>query len=189
MLVNLSICLYDVYVTHILPVLCSLMEDGGDWDRRNRFKVYEGMYCITNRDFKTAAQLFCDSLATFTCTELLTYTDLVKYAVITAMCSFDRVTLKKKVINCPEILEAISAIPYLEQFMTSFYYCRYADFFRTLAELEGTMKKDHWLFAHYRIVVKEMRIKAYSQLLESYRSLTISAMAEAFGVSKDFIDA
>lgn len=50
------------------------------------------------------------------------------------------------------------------------------------------MKKD-WLFApHYRYYVREMRIHAYSQLLESYRSLTLGYMAEAFGVSTEFID-
>lgn len=56
------------------------------------------------------------------------------------------------------------------------------------ALVEQEMKKD-WLFApHYRYYVREMRIQAYSQLLESYRSLTLGYMAEAFGVSTEFID-
>lgn len=56
------------------------------------------------------------------------------------------------------------------------------------ATVEQEMKKD-WLFApHYRYYVREMRIQAYSQLLESYRSLTLGYMAEAFGVSTEFID-
>ena len=56
------------------------------------------------------------------------------------------------------------------------------------ATVEQEMKKD-WLFApHYRYYVREMRIQAYSQLLESYRSLTLGYMAEAFGVSNEFID-
>jgi len=29
-----------------------MIDEGGDWDRRNRLKVYEGLYCITIRDFK-----------------------------------------------------------------------------------------------------------------------------------------
>ena len=61
-------------------------------------------------------------------------------------------------------------------------------FFFTTATVEQEMKKD-WLFApHYRYYVREMRIQAYSQLLESYRSLTLGYMAEAFGVSTEFID-
>jgi 26S proteasome regulatory subunit N7 len=42
---------------------------------------------------------------------------------------------------------------------------------------------------HYRFYVREMRILAYTQLLESYRSLTLTYMAEAFGVKIDYIDA
>ena len=34
-----------------------------------------------------------------------------------------------------------------------------------------------------------MRILAYSQLLESYRSLTLESLATAFGVSVEFVDA
>ena len=33
-----------------------------------------------------------------------------------------------------------------------------------------------------------MRIQAYSQLLESYRSLTLESLGGAFGVSVEFID-
>lgn len=44
------------------------------------------------------------------------------------------------------------------------------------------------LSPHYRYYVREMRIKAYSQLLESYSSLTLDYMANSFGVTKDFID-
>jgi len=33
-----------------------------------------------------------------------------------------------------------------------------------------------------------MRVKAYSQLLESYRSLTIESLSAAFGVSQEFVD-
>lgn len=50
------------------------------------------------------------------------------------------------------------------------------------------MKYDRLLFPHYRYYVREMRIVAYSQLLESYRSLTLEYMADAFGVTIDFID-
>lgn len=33
-----------------------------------------------------------------------------------------------------------------------------------------------------------MRIRAYGQLLESYRSVTLKSLAEAFGVSVGFMD-
>ena len=39
-----------------------LIDEGGDWDRRNRLKVYEGCYFMMTRDFKGAAKLFQVSL-------------------------------------------------------------------------------------------------------------------------------
>ena len=50
------------------------------------------------------------------------------------------------------------------------------------------MKYDRLLSAHYRYYVREMRIVAYNQLLESYSSLTLEYMADAFGVTVHFID-
>ena len=56
------------------------------------------------------------------------------------------------------------------------------------AEVEQTMKHDRYLSSHYRYYIREMRILAYTQLLESYRSLTLDYMSKAFGVTTDFID-
>ena len=44
------------------------------------------------------------------------------------------------------------------------------------------------LHPHSRFYVREMRILAYNQLLQSYRSLTLDSMARSFGVSIEFID-
>lgn len=30
----------------------SLIDEGGDWDRRNRLKVYKAVHCMANRKFK-----------------------------------------------------------------------------------------------------------------------------------------
>ena len=50
------------------------------------------------------------------------------------------------------------------------------------------MKLDALLAPHRMHYVREMRVLAYSQLLESYRSVTLESMAKSFGVSIDFID-
>lgn len=39
-----------------------------------------------------------------------------------------------------------------------------------------------------RILVRELRVLVYSQFLESYKSVRLASMAEAFGVSIDFLD-
>ncbi|EGF80192.1 hypothetical protein BATDEDRAFT_35114 [Batrachochytrium dendrobatidis JAM81] len=166
----------------------SLIEEGGDWDRRNRLKVYQGIYLISVRDFKGAVNMLLDSLATFTSTELMEYKEFVRYTILTAALTLQRPEFKSKVVNAPEILEVIHEIPYSSDYMSSYYGCKYALFFKTLALVEDTIKYDHYLNAHYKFYVREMRIRVYGQLLESYRSLTIESMANLFGVSEEWVD-
>lgn len=54
--------------------------------------------------------------------------------------------------------------------------------------LEQEFQKDRYLAAHTHYYIRQMRIIAYTQLLESYRSLSLSHMAVTFGVSVEFID-
>ena len=83
-------CLYDDV---------SLFEEGGDWERKNRLKVYEGLYCMSTRNFKKAASLFLDSISTFTTYELFPYDTFIFYTVLTSIITLDRVSLKQKVFR------------------------------------------------------------------------------------------
>lgn len=56
-----------------LHVWAQLVEKGGDWERRNKLKVYQATYLMSIRDFKKAASLLLDSISTFTATELYSY--------------------------------------------------------------------------------------------------------------------
>ena len=59
---------------------------------------------------------------------------------------------------------------------------------KELGKVEQSLKADRYMFPHYKYYVREVKIKAYAQLLESYRSLTLGYMADAFGVTEDYID-
>jgi 26S proteasome regulatory subunit N7 len=85
---------------------------------------------------------------------------------------------------------------------------RYRDFFVALCGIERVLLGDRYLNQHTRYFFREMRVKAYGQYLESYRSVTIEAMAHTcvkssrrhesavpltllsyrFGVSAPFLD-
>ena len=166
-----------------------LVEEGGDWDRRNRLKVYEGLHLLSIRDFKRGGELFLDALSTFTATELIDYNDFVALTVIANTLSVKRVDLKKKIMESPEVLQVIDELPPLRKYTKSLYDCQYGEFFKSLAEVEQQyLLPSRVLNPHARFYVKEMRIIAYAQLLESYRSVTLKSMADAFGVSEKFID-
>lgn len=165
-----------------------LIEEGGDWDRRNRLKVYQGLYSIAIRDFKKAAQLFLDTVSTFTSYELMDYTTFVRYTVYMSMFALPRNELRQKIIKGAEIQEVLHQLPTVKNYLISLFDCQYADFFANLSEVETYFRNDFLAHPHYRYYVREMRVFAYTQLLESYRSLTLQYMADAFGVTEDYID-
>ena len=43
-----------------------LIDEGGDWDRRNHLKVYNGLHLLSIRQFKRGGELLRDALRTFT---------------------------------------------------------------------------------------------------------------------------
>lgn len=86
-----------------------LIEEGGDWDRRNRLKVYQGVYSVAIRDFKAAAQFFLDTVSTFTSYELMDYPTFVRYTVYVAMISLPRNELRDKVIKGKKSSENINS--------------------------------------------------------------------------------
>lgn len=223
----------------------TLVESGGDWDRRNRLKAYEGLYLLTVRNHGLAAPLLLDSLSTFTSYELCTYSNLVAYSVLAGSVSLKRVDFKSKVVDAPEIKAilgdgeekllalsgAISAGPGVDadmpdtpsagapskkavvnlttlgssteqpeveasvdfsplaQLVTSLYNGRYKLFFQALALVEEQfLTQDRYLHEHKNWFVREMRLRAYQQLLQSYRVVGLDSMANDFGVTVDFLD-
>ncbi|KAI8870759.1 PCI-domain-containing protein [Ramicandelaber brevisporus] len=179
----------DEIITANIEKARDLIEKGGDWDRRNRLKSYEGLYKLSVRDFAGATKLLVDSLKTFTSVELMDYTEFVKYAVLAGILSLPRVELKANVVDSPEVLEVIHKIPAIESLLGSLYSARYGEFFRTLAIVETEhLKRSIYLHTHVRYYVRELRIIAYAQQLESYSSLGLSNMASSFGVSQEFIE-
>ncbi|KAG7446757.1 proteasome 26S subunit [Guyanagaster necrorhizus] len=166
-----------------------MVEEGGDWDRRNRLKVYKGLHLLSVRQFKRGGELLLDALSTFTATELLSYNDFVALTVIANTLTLGRVDLKKKIISAPEVIQLLPEQPTLGDIVKNLYECHYDKFFVALATLEQThLLPSRFLSPHTRFYVREMRILAYNQLLQSYKSLTLESMGQAFGVRPEFID-
>jgi 26S proteasome regulatory subunit N7 len=219
----------------------TLVESGGDWDRRNRLKAYTGLHLLTVRSHAHAAPLLLDSLSTFTSYELCSYSSLVIYAILAGSSSLKRVDFKAKVVDAPEIkaivgsepdkLSALSgqassgpgagdeemsdvqssatpaapvnlttlggqqdkevAVDFtpLAKLVKSLYEGDYKNFFGALGEVEvGFLNQDRYLYEHRGWYVREMRLRGYQQLLQSYRVVGLQSMANDFGVTVDFLD-
>ena len=225
----------------------TLVESGGDWDRRNRLKAYQGLHLLTVRSHAQAAPLLLDSLSTFTSYELCNYSSLVVYAVLAGSVSLKRVDFKSKVVDAPEIKailgdgeEKLSALAGhlsarpaagdeemgetsgstatpvptavnlttigqshggqqdaeasidfgpLTKLVSSLYTGDYKNFFTALGNVEDNfLSQDRYLYEHKGWFVREMRLRGYQQLLQSYRVVGLTSMANDFGVSVDFLD-
>lgn len=165
-----------------------LLEKGGDWERKNKLKVYEGVYHLINREFSEAAKLFVDVLPTFNCPEVMSYEQLVFYAVVTGLICLDRANLKKKIIDSSEAIVGLIKQPELQKYIESFYYTRYREFFVSFISILDKVKIDKYLKTHTKYFSRETRIVVYAQFLESYKTVRLESMAHEFGVSADFMD-
>jgi len=175
-------------ITRNIEKAKTMVEQGTDWDRRNRLKVYEALYYSSIRNFSQAASLLLETLSTFSAIELMDYQSYIFYTVLMSLVSLNRVTLKQKVLDAPEVLAVIDNIPNLGPLMNSLYTCNYSLFFTSLAGITDTLKRDRFLAPHAGYYCKEMKVIAYTQMLESYRSVQIESMANAFGVTMEFLD-
>lgn len=90
-----------LYIFHYEPAAKALdpLEVASDWDQKNRLKFFKGIWCLAERNLQESAKFLIEALPTFEENGCMPYKDLVKYAVITASVTFDRPSLKSKVIR------------------------------------------------------------------------------------------
>ncbi len=167
----------------------ALNDKGGDWDRKNRLKVYDGLLSLQRRDMKRANESLLDSVATFTATELLSYEACMFYTVLAAIKTLPRPQLKKKMVDSPDVAAVLQEQPAVATLLHSFYEGRYAEFLRALHALQPRLAGDRFTAPHAAWLMRELRIGAYGQFLESYKSVSLAGMAAAFGVGAPFLDA
>eukprot|EP00981_Chlorochromonas_danica_P011803 scaffold4280_cov169-Ochromonas_danica.AAC.2 len=110
----------------------ALNETGGDWDRRNRLKIYEALYLLHVRDVREAAKLLQDCTATFTCTEICSYQTFILYLVATSIITLDRNALRKQVIKDPHVITTIRELPIAQKVLHGIYDCNYKVFFEAV---------------------------------------------------------
>jgi len=165
-----------------------MVDKGGDWDRRNRMFVYQGLQFLRERNFKQAAAYLLRVVPSFTATEVVDYEKYIGYTVLANIFHQDRVSLKKEVVDCPEVLAEIDKMPEVKLMLHSLYECAYNDFFKALVNVMQRIKSDRILSIHEKFLLHEYRLFAYDQFLRPYRSVTLETMSQEFGLSKEFLE-
>jgi hypothetical protein len=93
-----------------------------------------------------------------------------------------------QVAEASEVRTVIDKLPAAKRFLFALYHCDYRQYFPAFLEVVALLEADLYLADHVRFFMREARVVAYLQYLTSYKSVTIAAMARAFGVSEAFID-
>jgi 26S proteasome regulatory subunit N7 len=143
---------------------------------------------MASRDFAGATKLFLESLSTFTSHELMTYPEFIFYTCVCSVVALKRTELKEKVIDSPEVLSVVDQLPGVSVLVNSLQDCKYRDFMHAFPVVADQVKASTWLHQHHRYFLRETRVMAYGQFLQSYKSVTTASMASAFSVSEAFLD-
>lgn len=161
---------------------------GGDWDRRNRLKIYQALSHLLVRDVESASKLLVEGIATFSCTELCAYSEFIVYAILTGLLNLKRTELKKSIIDGSEVLQVAKDIPVVIRLANTLYDCDYKAYLHTLVDLQPHLIANRYLQPHAGYLLRELHVIAYQQFLDSYQSVTLESMATTFGVGIDFLD-
>lgn len=165
-----------------------LVDAGGDWDRRNRLKVYEALYLITCREIRKASELLLECIATFTCTEICSYQQFMFYTIVTSMISLSRTQMKSQLVKNAQVTATIRDMPVVKTLLFSLYDCEYQQFMQALLGIYPDIAHDRYLGPHVRYILREYRVLGYGQFLEAYKSVMLSSMATSFGLSIPLLD-
>eukprot|EP00760_Papus_ankaliazontas_P038348 PhM_4_TR9094/c0_g1_i1/m.36796/K03037/PSMD6, RPN7; 26S proteasome regulatory subunit N7 len=165
-----------------------LLKNHGDWERRNRLKVYEGLYLVSTRNFKKATELLLDSICTFSSQELIDFKTFIGITTAVALVVLDRPTLKKKIIDCSDVVAVMPELPHVNGLVSAIYQCQYKRVFPALTEVSNMFLSSVFLSPHTNYYYREVRVLAFTQFLESYRSVTLSSMSSAFGINESALD-
>lgn len=175
--------------SHYLAICRGLNEEGGDWEKKNKLMVYEGIWSLMRRRLPEAAASLLGAVNTFNAPEVLSFETLVGYASILSLLTLPRREVKEKLISNSEIIGVLNENQVLSDFVTATFNSDHSRFFETLMKLdEKFFQTDRFLKPHRQHLLRRARIVIYAQYLESYKTVRLDKMAQDFGVSVDFID-
>jgi len=167
----------------------TLLEVAGDWERRNRLKVYQAVLHLQAREFQQASERFLETLSSFNADELFPYSQHVHYATLTGTLTLDRPQLRLRLLDSPEVRSVSGDRPQLLRYVEALYEGEYERFLGELVALVEEMGGDERVGRHAAFYSREMRLKAYAQFLQAYRTVSLPSMATVFGLPTPLLEA
>ena len=172
-----------------LKICQGLTDDSLDWEKKNKLAIYEGVSHILKRNLPSAAEILLNSVNTFNSPEIMSFKELVKYAVLLGLLSLHRKDIHEKIIQSSEVWSVLKENKLLSDFTNAIYENKYSTFFPLLIDVNSEISMTDFLLSRHRShLLKRARIVIFSLFLESYKTVKMVKMAQSFGISIEFLD-
>eukprot|EP01111_Echinosteliopsis_oligospora_P002599 TRINITY_DN138_c0_g1_i2.p1 TRINITY_DN138_c0_g1~~TRINITY_DN138_c0_g1_i2.p1 ORF type:complete len:494 (-),score=153.65 TRINITY_DN138_c0_g1_i2:105-1424(-) len=156
---------------------------------QSRLRVCSGLANLENKKYKAAALKFLEAnfnLGDFN--YVLAPQDVAIYGALTALATFDRSELKKKVIDNQVFRNYSELVPEVREMIHDFYGSKYASCLAHLEKLKGDLLLDIHLHDHVESLYQKIRSKALIQYFSPFVSVDLNTMAAAFSTSVSGIE-
>jgi len=163
----------------------------GDQIIVSRLKICSGLSNLENKKYKAAALKFLEATNLADFNYVIAPQDVAIYGALTALATFDRSELKKKVIDNLVFRNFSELVPDVREMINDFYSSKYASCIAHLDKLKGDLMLDIHLNDHVETLYQKIRSKALTQYFSPYVSVDLNTMAAAFnttviGIEKEF---
>lgn len=152
---------------------------------QSKLRVCSGLANLENRKYKLAARKFLETTFDLDSSfnEISAPQDVAIYAGLTALATFDRTELKKKVIDNAAFRNFLELTPEVRELINDFYASRYASCLKYLDKLKPNLLLDIHLHQHVQSLYEKIRNKALVQYFSPFSSVDLNIMAQAFNTN------
>jgi len=150
-----------------------------------KLRVVSGLAYLDNNKVKNAAKKFLETTTELgeTYNDVVAPQDVAYYGSLTALASFDRSELKKKVIDNPTFRGFLELTPELRELINDFHESRYTSCLKALDKMKNFLLLDIHLHEHIDSLYSKIRSKALIQYFTPYQSVDLNSMAAAFNTT------
>eukprot|EP01115_Flamella_aegyptia_P009103 TRINITY_DN3851_c0_g1_i2.p1 TRINITY_DN3851_c0_g1~~TRINITY_DN3851_c0_g1_i2.p1 ORF type:complete len:317 (-),score=105.72 TRINITY_DN3851_c0_g1_i2:149-1099(-) len=147
-----------------------------------KLKVCAALSNLENRKYKVAARKFLETTIDIAdnYNEVISAQDIAIIGGLTALATYDRQELKKKVLDDPQFRNFLELTPETREIINDFYESRYASCFKTLLKIKNNLLLDIFLHEHVESLYQKIRNKALVQYFTPFMSVDLNTMAQAF---------
>jgi len=144
-----------------------------------------GLSNLEGKKYKLAGKKFIETTIELgnSFSDVTSPQDVAVYGGLTALASFDRTELKKKVIDNPAFRPFLELTPDVRELINDFYSSRYAQCLKYMDKLKASFLLDIHLHEHVESLYQKIRSRALVQYFSPFTSVDLNIMAGSFNTN------